>query len=159
MEGFKAGLAGRLKITKIIHPEMSESKAKAIGMPIRDLMRREGERPFDNMLAQCSKKHVIVSFVDLPDNFQRITMWRKRKGGRPKLILISARGMDVERLIRGGEITAVMYTDPKVGIDMTDPDLELVSFEEIFHRRHFIITAANIDQAIEKFPGIFKASQ
>lgn len=117
------------------------------------------EDAFDKLAAQHPNCDIFVSLIGLPISLNQVRAWQPDEKVRFGLLLPDLRAIGdaaaVQKALKSGKLAAFVLNKPGA------PDSrERLSgnLQTDFDKRFLLITAANIDEALQKYPQLFPAN-
>ena len=108
------------------------------------------------MLTLHPESNVILSLIGLPENFEKINLWKMKPKERPKFIVMFPESLlKLKPYLKKGLISAVVTFNNRYKPNFTEklPD----DSNKTFKKRFLLINSKNVDQIGIEFPNMFEA--
>ena len=162
----KAGISGLQKAfgTESVRTDFPELRPEAQSDPravpidsatTTPLSYLVAENAFDKLLAQHPDCEIIVSLIGLPVSLDRVRCWQPDERAKCALLLpdlgIVGDSAAVQKAVQSGKLVAFVLNKPGA------PETNSASgdFHAEFDERFLLVTAANIDEMLRKYPQLF----
>ncbi len=154
MAGFEEGLAGKCEIVGI-EPVMETMEMmmspEMTGEPEDMQEEMYSAELLEKLIKQNPAANMIVSFVGLPEGWQKLELWRDPEK-RPKLALANAYIYELKPVIEQGFISTVLHHKP-TRFDSKEPPAD---DQMAFDKRFLLITPENANELGEQYSRLFK---
>ena len=108
---------------------------------------------FDLMTERHPKSNLVVSFLDLPEDYHEMKFWSIAPERRPKLVIVLGNPYELRNAIELGYVSAVITTNPKYAPGSQQKTAK--NYRELFHQRFLLINKENIQVIANENPGLF----
>jgi hypothetical protein len=158
VEGLKEGFGEKVPVT-VVFPKLKEEVLRDPGSvqvdpqtttPLSFLV---AENAFSEVIQQNPNCDVVVSLIGLPVNLAAVKEWSHAGGPKFALLLpdwrmIGARDA-ILRAFGEKKLVAAVVSKPNA------PEAAGANDKQHFERRFLLVTAANVEQVMSEYPGIF----
>jgi len=150
IEGLKEGFGKAITDITIAFPQRKQDDASRKGMPIMVPIQAAD---FNAFIKKHNKCNLIVTMIGLPDDLDKITLWKEFNSNPEKSPKLAIAFGDISRLRRyiktGSIITALSY-NPTARFT-ADPAPE--DMRKAFNKRYLIISKNNLLEITNKYKG------
>ncbi|GEM_PF-3352993 len=155
LEAFKKGLSGKAKIEAAETPEISQVNGRILKpeeielMPLQEMLTADS---FDRLVEKHPDCTLIVSFLGLPNDADKMKIWSMEPAKRPKIALVNGAYYNLKNVIQSGAVTAVVAVSPKA---MFSDEPAPPNMKSAFDKRYLLITPDNVDEYAREYGGMF----
>jgi hypothetical protein len=162
IRGLVQGLTNTIPVEAIVYPELKpeareDPRAVEIDAPTTTpLSYLVAEGSFDALAQAHPGCELIVSLIGLPADVTRLRVWQRTSPVQFALLFPDFRVLGdaaaVRAAVKSGKLAAFVLPKPNAPPDQTPIGRD---GKAEFDRRFLLITPDNIDQMIERYPGLF----
>ena len=109
---------------------------------------------FERVVLSHLRCNLILSFVPLPQDFEKMRFMRRKEGQRPKIVLMNASVMGLQEAIASGLVSAAIIGNPQVRRFDSEAEPPATP-EEIFNEHYLLIDAGNVANIAGRYPHLF----
>ena len=162
IHGLREGFANKVTISAVVFPEL---KPGALENPRAQLTDAETTTPlsylvatdgFDKLARQHADSEILVSLIGLPAELGECESWKSAGPPRFALLLPDFRVLGdpaaVQAAVKSGKLAAFVTRKPGGLDDSATPSRD---FKAEFEKRVLLVTAENLEQVQQAYPGLF----
>ena len=161
LRGLRQGFAKQIVLEAVVFPELKPAAQQApesMELPpdaTTPLSFMVTEDAFDKLAGQHPSCKLMVSLIGLPAELNRVELWQPASPVKFALLLPDLRVVGdteaVRRAVQSGKITAMVCQRPEIAGPGASVGAE-------FDRQFLLVSAANIDEVLRRFPKLFGAA-
>src|SRR5262249_14960638 len=163
VRGLHDGWGKRLTVAAVVFPELRPDALRdprallgdaETSTPLSYLM---GPEAIDNLTQEYPAGQLIVSLIGLPKDLDQCATWTAAGPPRfallwPDLRLVGDTAA-VQKAIKSGKLAACVVRRPEAPADAAPLNL---AWAAEFERRFVLVSPENVDQILQRYPGLFE---